>query len=578
MRQRIRAFCRKNFLVTLTVLAFVWACPFAALAQYVLPNHDASYSKPIQTPTPLKPVLPSPQQLLWQDREQTMFVHISPATWQNRQLDDLSTPLSAINPSKLDVNQWIDAAESFGAKMILFTAKHTGGFCWWQTETTEYSIKNTPYKDGKGDVLDELAKACFARGMKLGIYIYPGDETWQSPIDSGGRTKDPAKQEGYSKALRQQWEEVLSRYGNMLAEIWFDGGLVIPLEDVIKQYAPQAVVFQGPFADIRWVGNERGICQYPNWYTLKEADAKTGVATGDHSDPDGDRYMPVEIDATLLTPTQWFWNTNTTDNIRTLEQLMDVYYTSVGRGAPLLLNSAPDTTGLIPEKDMQRYRAFGKEIRRRFGQSIAETSGQGDVVEVKLEPETQIDHVIIQEDLAFGQRVRQYAIEGLIGNEWKLITQGTSVGQKRIERFQPMKVNAVRFRILKSSFPPIIRRFAAFNTGVGNEATANDVKPEKNAGVLNTDGKGAFTFDLSPFIPLAEQYTIRIRQDNRLIKIRQAAVLLQGIEAPSFATVLEDGSVRLNITGFPDMKPESIIIKGQLDKNYGYDALTIYVQ
>ncbi|MDR1491592.1 MAG: alpha-L-fucosidase, partial [Planctomycetaceae bacterium] len=153
-------------------------------------------------------VLPLPEQVLWQEMEQIMFVCLDPCTWQNHEYDNLSTPLEKINPAKLDVNQWIDAAEAFDAKMILFVAKHVGGFCWWQTETTDYSIKSTPYKNGKGDVLDELANACFQRGMKLGIYIYPGDAKHGAGIGGGGKTKNPADQENYNKILRKQWEEV----------------------------------------------------------------------------------------------------------------------------------------------------------------------------------------------------------------------------------------------------------------------------------------------------------------------------------------------------------------------------------
>ncbi|MDR1141295.1 MAG: alpha-L-fucosidase, partial [Planctomycetaceae bacterium] len=279
-----------------------------------------------------QPVLPTPQQILWQEMEQTMFVCLDPCTWQNREYDNHSTPLAQINPDKLNVNQWIDAAESFDAKMILFVAKHTGGFCWWQTETSDYSIKNTPYKNGKGDVLDELAKACSARGMKLGIYIYPGDDNWGAGIGSGGKTKDPKKQEEYNRVLRKQWEEVLSRYGHQITEIWFDGNVVVPLEDIIKKYSPSAIAFQGPFANIRWVGNERGLCPYPNWYTLPKDAARTGVATSKQSDPNGDVWLPVEVDTTLRNHF-WFWSKTNESKLRTLDQLMDIYYQSVGRGA-----------------------------------------------------------------------------------------------------------------------------------------------------------------------------------------------------------------------------------------------------
>jgi alpha-L-fucosidase len=553
-------------------------CTFPVSAQHVLPEDNKA---PVQTPEPLKLVLPTPQQVLWQDMEQTMFVHFGPSTWQGREYDNLKTPLSEIHPSKLDVNQWIDAAESFDAKMILFVAKHVGGFCWWQTETTEYSIKNTPYKNGKGDVLDELAKACFARGMKLGIYIYPGDETWGAYNGGGGRTRDPKKQEAYSQVLRKQWEEVLSRYGNFVTEIWFDGSVIIPLEDVVRKYAPSSIVLQGPFADIRWVGNERGICPYPNWYTVNESDAKSGTATAKHSTLDGDRWMPVEVDVPLKNH-HWFWSPTNEKTLRTVDELMEIYYSSVGNGSLLLLNSAPDTTGLIPQKDMEIYKQFGQEIRRRFGKSLAETSGRGETVELKLESGSVIDHAIIQEDLNFGQRIRKYVIEGLTGKDWKTISQGLSVGQKRIERFQPVKVDAVRLRVVESSFPPVIRRFAVFNVSVFHtgevKGAAIDSKPDKNVGVFNISQDGSFTFDLSPYIPLAEQYTLRIRQGKTIIRPSKIAVWLQGVETPGFAEVLEDGSIHLNITAAPDMKPNSIVIKGQLDKNYGRDALYLYVQ
>jgi alpha-L-fucosidase len=402
-------------------------------------------AQPEMTP---KPALPSPQQVQWQNMERTMFVHFAPNTWQGTELDDRSTPLNRINPTKLDVNQWIDAAESFGAKMIIFVAKHVGGFCMWQTESTAYSIKNTSYKNGKGDILDELAKACFNRGMRLGVYIYPGDYTWGAYLGGGGKTKDPARQEGYNNVLRMQWEEVLSRYGNQIHEIWYDGGLVVPLEDIVKKYAPNAIVFQGPFANIRWVGNEQGIAPYPAWNSVKAKDAKTGVATGDHGDPDGDIWMPLEVDVTLKDH-NWFWSPGNYKNLRSLNQLMEIYYTSVGRGGLLLLNAAPDTTGLIPTEDMKLYKQFGDEINRRFGKCIASTSGNGEMLEIKMNKSTKIDHVVIQEDIVFGERVREYVVEGKTGEKWIELASGISIGYKRIERFD---ADSVRFR-LPHGFP-----------------------------------------------------------------------------------------------------------------------------
>ena len=411
-------------------------------------------------------VLPLPQHILWQEMEQIMFIHFVPEdVWGEGEQSVQPVPLSQINPTGLDVNQWIDAAKSFDAKMILFVAKHFDGFCWWQTETTDYSIKNIPYKNGKGDVLDDLAKACFERGMKLGVYIYPSNKLLGAYEGGGGRTTDPAKQEAYNQILRKEYEEVLSRYGTQLTEIWFDGSIVVPIEDIVKKYAPSAIVFQGPFANIRWVGNERGVCPYPNWYTLDSKDALTGVATAEHSNPDGDTWMPVEVDVPLKKH-DWAWRPGNEKLLRNLDELMDIYYQSVGRGAVLLLNSAPDNTGLIPAKDMALYKKFGDEIRRRFGQSIAETSGNGQTVELKFNRQETIDHVIIQEDISFGQRVRQYMIEGRTDNKWTVIASGLSIGQKRIEYFKPVNVDAIRLKVVESTFTPVIKRLAVFNTGL----------------------------------------------------------------------------------------------------------------
>ncbi|MDP4186518.1 MAG: alpha-L-fucosidase [Bacteroidota bacterium] len=538
-------------------------------------------SKSINAQTGLvhKPALPSPQQVQWQNMERTMFVHFAPNTWQGTELDNRSTPLSRINPTKLDVNQWIDAAESFGAKMIIFVAKHVGGFCMWQTESTDYSIKNTPYKNGKGDVLDELAKACFQRGMRLGVYIYPGDDTWGAYLGGGGKTKDPSKQEAYNKVLRMQWEEVLSRYGNQIHEIWYDGGLVVPLEDIVKKYAPNAIVFQGPFASIRWVGNEQGIAPYPAWNSVKAKDAKTGVATGDHGDPDGEVWMPLEVDVTLKNH-NWFWSPTNYKNLRNLDQLMEIYYKSVGRGGLLLLNAAPDTTGLIPAVDMKLYKQFGDEINRRFGNSLASTSGKGESLELKLVRPEKIDHVIIQEDIVFGERIREYIIEGQSGGKWIELANGTSIGYKRIERFNAVEVSAIRVRFTQFSYQPVIEKLSAYYVG-GNAAVAfQDKKDEVLVDAKVLDKSGKFEVDLSGFIKMAGQYKLVIRTgENENLNIRSSNLILQGISTPGFTRENPDGSCNINITAHPSGGKGSIILTGQVsaEKQTSHQKVKFYI-
>jgi alpha-L-fucosidase len=525
---------------------------------------------------------PSAKQYLWQDMELSMFVHFAPETWQGTESDNHTTELNRINPGKLDVNQWIDAAESFGAKMIIFVAKHVGGFCMWQTETTDYSIKNTTYKNGKGDVLDELALACSKRGMKLGIYIYPGDDTWGAYQGGGGRTEDPAKQEGYSRVLRKQWEEVLSRYGHQIEEIWFDGGLVIPLEDIINKYSPHAIVFQGPFADIRWVGNERGFAPYPAWNTVKREDLLAGHATAADGDPDGDKWIPLEVD-TPLKDHYWMWSIDNEKNLKSLDELIEIYYKSVGRGAVLLLNSAPDTTGLIPEADMKLYRQFGDEIIRRFGKSIANTEGKGDIVELELGSIQEIDHVITMEDIAFGERVREYVIEGNSGEQWFAIARGISIGHKKIDRFEPVRVSKIRFRCLNSAATPVIRKLSAYSvkdTNVYNKLrsttddhgvpwTRGETRKYESPVFLgklmkfHRKDEERYLADLSKYIDEPGQYELYIARpaDGRLKLPDKADIFLDGNKTPGIGRINENYyTIGINIASVPSMKEGSIVV------------------
>ena len=209
---------------------------------------------------------PTTAQLTWQDAEIGMFIHFAPNTWQDQVGDDLSTPLSAINPDKLDTDQWARVAKSMEAKYIVFVAKHIGGFCWWQTSTTDYSAKSLKWRAGRGDIMADLAKSCRKYGLKLGVYLSPMDRKFGT--ETGGRATTPQKQREYESMFRTQLTELLSKYGEIF-EVWFDGSLAFGVDDILKKYAPNAVVFQGPQASIRWVGNEEGYAPYPAWNGAK---------------------------------------------------------------------------------------------------------------------------------------------------------------------------------------------------------------------------------------------------------------------------------------------------------------------
>lgn len=417
--------------------------------------------------------LPDGPQLRWQNYEQTMFVCLDPCTWQGREYDNHSFPLSGINPVALNTDQWCETAISWGAKLILFVAKHTGGFCWWQTNTTSYGIKDTPWRNGKGDVLKDLSESCKKYGLGLGIYVYPGDDTWGAGIGSGGVTSDPSRQEAYNKVFREQMTEVLSKYGPV-EEVWFDGSCKIEIGDILEKYASDAVILQGPKATIRWVGNESGYAPFSNWYTLKQDDMATGIATALQSDPFGDVYAPVEVDVPLLKNGghKWFWAPGTDSLILTTDQLMDIYYKSVGRGAVLLLNSTPDTSGLIPETHVAAYKAFGKEIQRRFGSPLKSTTGKGNIIDMDFPEAEMVNHVILQEDIAMGQRVLAFEIAGQeIGGEWQNLYDGTSVGHRKICMFEPGVFKKLRVNFTNTKAEPQISGFSAYYV--------SDVKIEK---------------------------------------------------------------------------------------------------
>ncbi len=402
---------------------------------------------------------PTSQQLAWHDLELGMFVHIAPQTWQDSETDRMSTPLETINPDKLDTDQWARVAESMGAKYIVFVAKHEGGFCWWQTDTTDFGVRNTPWRGGKGDVLRDLARSCRQRGLKLGVYLSPQDR--RHGIGVGGRAKDPAGQPAYERLFRQQLTEVLTRYGEM-SEVWFDGSLVFDVGDILARHAPHAVIFQGPQASIRWVGNEDGIAPDPAWNAVRypKAGVKWGEYTARDGDPTGNRWLPNECDARMRAT--WFWRTDNERTLKSLDQLVSMYARSVGRGAVLLLNNTPDRSGLIPETDARRSAEFGAEIRRRFGSPTAEGRGAGREVVVRLKAPERVDRVVVMEDLTGGERVRRFAIDGLEGGEWTELAEGTAIGHKRICTFAAARVEAVRLRVVESVGAPLIRRLAVY--------------------------------------------------------------------------------------------------------------------
>ena len=390
-----------------------------------------------------------------------MFIHFAPNVYYDKQGDagGVSDP-KIFNPYKLDANQWVDVAMSMGARYIILTAKHVGGFCLWPTSTTDYSIASTPYKNGKGDIVGELAEACRKQSMRFGVYVSPRDDHHNAGLSGKVHSGNPEEQKKYDAIYRQQLTELLTHYGPMV-EVWFDGSARADLiGPIVHQYQPQAMIFNTAAGTIRWVGNEDGVAPYPLWNTVTEQEHLTGGASGT-GDPDGRVWLPAECDVPIRS--DWFWSTTNAHTLKSLDKLMDIYYKSVGRGANLLLDQTPDRTGVIPDADVKRTAAFGNEIRRRFTQPIAQTSGTGNQVDLPLAAPAWIDHLVIEEDIAQGQRVREYRIEVNENGRWRGLLTGSSVGHKRIETFPKVRAAGVRLMITQSACLPHIASLSAFS-------------------------------------------------------------------------------------------------------------------
>ncbi len=415
---------------------------------------------------------PTPEQAAWQDLELGMFYHFDIATFSDGGEGDWSRQghldPSLYNPTKLNTDQWLEAAKAMGAGYTVFVAKHCTGFIAWQSDAYPYGVRQSKWRDGKGDVVADYVASCRKYVILPGIYCsMPAnahcDVFGNCTVKGISGPTDPRQIE-YRRRAERLVTELWGNYGP-LTYIWFDGGTLPPdkggpdLVPILKRLQPHAVTFQGPpdnpAGNTRWPGNEDGVTGNPSWSTVARAnDSGAG-------NPQGKIWQPGECDAPLRNH-DWFWHPNHESKIRTVDELVEMYYGSVGRGCNLILNGNIDRDGLVPEADMKRFKEFGDEIRRRFGKSIAETSGRGNTVELTLTKPTVIDNVILMEQITEGERVRRYVLEGQVGDRWTELAHGQSIGHKRIERFVPIEVTKIRFRATESVAEPVIRKLAVY--------------------------------------------------------------------------------------------------------------------
>lgn len=420
---------------------------------------------------------PTRAQQGWHDMELGMFFHFDIPVyrpgWDWRSWRDLPDP-NLYQPHALDTDQWMEAAKAMGAKYAIFVAKHCSGFCQWQTDLYPYGVKQTTWRNGKGDVVDDFVKSCRKYGIRPGLYASCCANGYLE-VDNGltnrGKGGNAQKQVEYVRLFEQMMTELWSRYGDLF-EVWFDGG-AIPVNQggpdlvpLIQKYQPNAIVFQGPPGTpnlIRWVGNERGVAPYPCWSTTDKGTDEDGddekVFAGK---PDGILWAAGECDVPIRNH-DWFWLPGREDRLYSLDDLMEMYYCSVGHNCNLLLNANPGPDGLVPKEDFQRYVEFGNEIRRRFSVPLASTQGEGLLVELNLGACRKINHIVIMEEIAFGERVLEYVLEGLVQDgTWKKLGAGECVGHKRIQKFEDVEVARLRIRVTQAKAMPHIRQLAAY--------------------------------------------------------------------------------------------------------------------
>lgn len=381
---------------------------------------------------------------------------------------------SVFNPAQIDTDQWIRAAKAGGAKYAVLVAKHCSGFSLWPTNAHDYSVKKSPWKNGKGDIVAEFIASCKKYGVKPGIYASAAANGY-CYVDNPGKVQpgSPYTQEAYNKIVVQQLTELWTNYGKLF-EIWFDGG-VLPVHEggpdlapLLKKLQPDAIVFQGPSDAknlIRWVGNEEGLAPYPNWSRSDTTSSASGTIKVEHmnGDPEGKIWCPGEADFPLRTGWQggWFWKAEG-QGMLSVEQLLTNYNTSVGRNANMIIGIVVDTSGRVPQEDVDRLTAFGNELEKRFKKPIAAVSGNGKEIILKAKANQAKHFIIIQEDISRGERIRKYVVEALSGNIWKPVAEGLSVGHKRIHEVEGLQAQQIRLRVIGSEGVPQIKTLALY--------------------------------------------------------------------------------------------------------------------
>jgi alpha-L-fucosidase len=401
---------------------------------------------------PLNRPIPSPAQLQWHRDELAMFLHFGVNTFTNREWGDGTESPSIFNPTSLDARQWARTAKRGGFRAMILTAKHHDGFCLWPTKTTTHSVAASPFRNGHGDVVREFVDACRAEGLRVGLYLSPWDRNHPAYGDSPR----------YNEVYVAQLTELLTQYGT-IAEVWFDGAngegpngkrQVYDWPRFfahVKRLQPNAVIFSDAGPDVRWCGNERGVAGDPNWATVDPSRVPYPGADGpgiidalQHGDRLGTVWRPAEVDVSIRPG--WFNHPAENDSVRSVENLVELYFTSVGRNGKLLLNVPPTTAGLLHPTDVVRLGGMRDALDQLFAKELAAQGSNRDwrttgartaQLTVDLPRTSAVSLLRLGEDISRGQVVASYRVEGA-GDDgvWRELSRGTTIGYAKLDRVQ----------------------------------------------------------------------------------------------------------------------------------------------
>ncbi|MCW8805646.1 MAG: alpha-L-fucosidase [Ignavibacteriaceae bacterium] len=407
-----------------------------------------------------------------------MFVHFGMNTMTNKEIGDGNESPTLFNPVNIDVNQWVNIAKAAGFKLIVLTAKHVDGFCLWPSDYTEYSVKNSPWQNGNGDLVKDLSDACKTAGLKFGFYL----ALWDRHEPTYGSNQ-------YNDFFVNQLTELLTNYGE-ITEVWLDGANFDTVHQwydwqryiaTVKDIQPRALIANmGP--DIRWIGNESGLGEETEWCSQNPWIPM-------HGDVPGKVWFPSECDVSIRPG--WFWHSEEDNQVKSVETLLDIYFSSVGRNSNLLLNVPPNSSGMIAEQDVIALTNWKSEIDQIFANDIAldknvsASNTRGNVI--RFNPENCTDGnpdsfwstddgintgfitidlinqhkfniIKLEEAIQYGQRINIYKVEALIYGSWEEISSGTTVGRTKIDYLnQPVTTNKVRITIEDALSNPAIR-------------------------------------------------------------------------------------------------------------------------